>query len=318
MSELDPFVAALRARTERARVASVPTPDVVDVVDRALARDPDGVAPGLREVIDGEDSEPEVAAPELGAFTTALRGRTEAAARDRRLVALPRTPRPQGRTRGWPLLVAAAAAVVLVAGLSSLRGTSVMRAESEPSGSASERVAPGERAGHQAQRRDPPPTRPPSRRVVPEAEPVPVEAVVEDEVPDEPSEPDERVRKPRASLDELEAQAQAQWSSGDLAGAEKALRAVARRAGRARRAELAYADLFALSSQRGGPDARAKVWKEYLRKFPRGRFADDVRAGLCRREAAAGRAACWQRYLAAHPSGAHADEARKVTSTPSP
>lgn len=219
------------------------------------------------------------------------------------------------------MLVAAAAAVVLVAGLSSLRGTSLMRAESDPNGSASERVAPGERTDHEAERRAPLPTRAPSRRVAPEVEPRPAEAVIEDDAPDEPSpldEPDERVRKPRASLDDLEAQAQALWSGGDLAGAEKALRTVARRAGRARRAELAYADLFALTSQRGGPAARAKVWKEYLRKFPRGRFADDVRAGLCRREAAPGRVACWQRYLAAHPSGAHADEARKVTSTSSP
>ena len=212
------------------------------------------------------------------------------------------------------MLVAAAAAVVLVVGLSSLRGASLTRTESDSGGSASERVAPKERDDHEAKSRTPPPTRTPKAKSVPAREPAPepVEVAVPEDEPEQPE------RRPRASLDELEARAQALWSSGDLAGAEKALRAVVRRAGRARRAELAYADLFSLTSQRGGSDARAKVWKEYIRKFPSGRFADDVRAGLCRREPPAGREACWGRYLAAHPSGAHAAEARKVTSTASP
>lgn len=103
----------------------------------------------------------------------------------------------------------------------------------------------------------------------------------------------------------LEDEAQALWQRGELAAAEQKLREVLRVAGGSRRAELAYGDLFALVRQMHGADGQAALWREYLGKFPGGRFADDARAGLCQRTAAAERAACWREYLEEHPAGAH-------------
>jgi hypothetical protein len=116
-----------------------------------------------------------------------------------------------------------------------------------------------------------------------------------------------------AELDELEARAQGLWKAGDLTGAEKLLREVIRRARKGVRVELAYGDLFAIARQRGGASAQVAVWREYLRRSPDGRFADDVQAGLCRHAPSADVADCWADYLRARPKGAHAKEARKTS-----
>ena len=81
-----------------------------------------------------------------------------------------------------------------------------------------------------------------------------------------------------------------------------------------RAAEAAYGDLFALERRLGG-DA-VTLWRAYLRQFPRGRYADDARAGVCRREPAADRGQCWTEYLAAHPDGAHRREAEQASRAP--
>ena len=108
----------------------------------------------------------------------------------------------------------------------------------------------------------------------------------------------------------LEDEAQALWQRGELAAAEAKFREVLR-VGGARRAELAYGDLFALVRQMRGADGQATVWREYLGRFPGGRFADDARAGLCRR-ATSEQAACWREYLERHPDGAHRGQAAQV------
>lgn len=116
---------------------------------------------------------------------------------------------------------------------------------------------------------------------------------------------------PRASLEDLDAQAQALWRAGDLDGASKAFREIIKRAPRSKRAELAYGDLFSLTEQRGSQRELDRLWRDYLKRFPQGRYSDDTRARICRREATSKRAACWADYLRTHPSGAHVGEARK-------
>jgi hypothetical protein len=108
------------------------------------------------------------------------------------------------------------------------------------------------------------------------------------------------------TLDELDAAARAAWREGDRDTAQKLFRRVIERAGRGRLADLAYGDLLSLARQAKSPGREVALWREYLGKFPDGRFADDARAGLCRRTSDDdARRACWSAYLDASPDGAH-------------
>lgn len=89
-------------------------------------------------------------------------------------------------------------------------------------------------------------------------------------------------------------------------------RRLAKRAGSARLGDLAYGDLFTLARQTRSPRKEVELWREYLGHFPRGRFADDARAVLCRRAGAEAQARCWQRYLDDMPKGAHRTQAQRV------
>ena len=135
--------------------------------------------------------------------------------------------------------------------------------------------------------------RPRPKRTPKPATPEPVSAPAED---------------PLAALDR---EAQALWQQGRLRDAADKFAEIVQRAPGSRSAEAAYGDLFALENRLGG-DA-VSLWRAYLRQFPRGRYADDARAGVCRREPGAGRGACWSDYLVAHPDGAHRREAEQVT-----
>lgn len=128
-----------------------------------------------------------------------------------------------------------------------------------------------------------------------------------------------RAAKPRQKRDplaELDAQAQAKWRAGDLAGAENLLRKVIKKGRRGRRVQLAYGDLFTLVRQIHAGTSEEQLWREYLRTFPRGPHADDARAGLCRRAADADATSCWRDYLEHHPRGAHRRQAQKVVEQP--
>lgn len=107
----------------------------------------------------------------------------------------------------------------------------------------------------------------------------------------------------------LEDEAQQLWERGELAAAERKYREVVRLAGDGRRAELAYGDLFVLARQMRGADGQTSVWREYLERFPRGRFAEDARGGLCKRATGDERTACWRAYLTHHPDGTHREQA---------
>ena len=109
----------------------------------------------------------------------------------------------------------------------------------------------------------------------------------------------------------LAEQADQKWKAGDLAGARALLETIVRRGGRSSRVEMAYADLFVMAKQSGRKSQRRALFSAYLRKFPRGRFAEDARAGRCRLASAGERPACWSNYLVAHPKGVYAAEARE-------
>ncbi|MCA9693469.1 MAG: hypothetical protein KC636_27990 [Myxococcales bacterium] len=101
------------------------------------------------------------------------------------------------------------------------------------------------------------------------------------------------------------------WRAGDRARAREIFDDVARR-GPARYAQLAYGELSLLTRQLEGVAAQRALWRRYLERFPRGRFADDWSASLC--ETAPDRDAldCWRRHLAEYPGGAHAAKAREA------
>jgi hypothetical protein len=119
---------------------------------------------------------------------------------------------------------------------------------------------------------------------------------------------DER-RRTESPEPTLEEEAQRLWERGELAAAERKFRDVVRVAGDSQRAELAYGDLFVLARQLRGAGGPTSVWREYLERFPRGRFAEDARGGLCRRATGDERTACWRAYLSHHPDGTHRAQA---------
>lgn len=116
------------------------------------------------------------------------------------------------------------------------------------------------------------------------------------------------------SLDErierLDADARRSWSAGDLKAAEQRLRKLIRIGGKRARVELAYGDLFTLLRQRSATHDLQRAWRRYLSTFPRGRFAEDARAGLCHASSGARATVCWRDYLEHHPRGAHRREAK--------
>jgi hypothetical protein len=163
------------------------------------------------------------------------------------------------------------------------------------------------------------PRKSPDPEPTPEVEPEPA-STPEPAITPEPDlvEPVQKTSKrpPRETLADklrrLDAEAESAWQSGDVATAELRYREIIKLAPGSRAADLGYGDLFALSRQRSGPDAEEALWREYLAAFPRGRYADDARAGLCRRARADARGACWQQYLADFPNGVHRTQATRA------
>lgn len=308
MNDVATFALALRRRIEQRVHAHAPTCDVVDVIDRARALDEAAVHEALRDsaVVHAEDDVGEMPDAELAPFAAALAQRVHSLADARRLEPV---PEPRRHVK-WPWLSGAAMAVAAIAiaalwpSLDTHSITERLRSDLE----AAQRSVESEPTSGRAVERQPAPRQKPRSQTTeietPEIE-TPVDAPPDGAAP----------RRERTGLDEVEARAHAKWKAGNLADAEAALREVIRRSGRTRRAELAFADLFAVAHQRGGEPAQSRVWRAYLSRFPNGRFADDVRGGLCRRADATRRSACWTTYLEHHPHGAHAGQARKAVAT---
>ena len=121
-------------------------------------------------------------------------------------------------------------------------------------------------------------------------------------------------RKPstRERLRALDAEAQALWRAGDLDGAQAVFEQIVGKGGKSSLADVAYGDLLTLARQRGDHAREAELWRAYLRRFPKGRHADDASAGLCRRAQGDAAATCWQSYVDDFPKGTHRVTANKV------
>jgi hypothetical protein len=120
------------------------------------------------------------------------------------------------------------------------------------------------------------------------------------------------------SLRELDAEAQRLLREGDTPGAEKRFHEIIRRGKGTRYADLAYGDLFTIARRHHGPAREAELWRDYLKTYPRGRYADDATAGLCRRAPAELRSKCWSEYLEHFPSGTYKSRALAATRSESP
>lgn len=303
MTAIDPmaWLCADAARVIDRRIAChAPVPDLADV----FARMDRGPGVPMAAAIEDERADDHViplararalahAMPgALAPFAAALRTRIEDDLRERRLTAIPDLARPPTRLR----LVLAALATAIAAAL--LLSVVPLAAERDDQRDA---VTVDAAARSSAARIEARPWRAMASSIEPRRVARPRrDAPVAVRAPDPP-------RPPAPTLAALEASAEQRWRAGDLAGAEQALRRIVAR-DRGGRAELAYADLFALARQRGGRRAELALWREYLGRFARGRFADDARAGICRVE---GSTACWAAYLREHPRGSHRDEATR-------
>jgi len=154
----------------------------------------------------------------------------------------------------------------------------------------------------------------------PDSEATPLEATAETppELAPSPT-PRRRAKAPakapsrRDRLAALELEADAAWRAGKLDKAESAFRTIIAIDGRGSWGQSAYGELFTLQRQRGR--SSVALWKAYLKSFPRGRFADDARAGLCRRAGNDSKAACWTAYLEAMPRGSFRAQAQRELDT---
>ena len=244
--------------------------------------------------------------PELAEACDALRARIHGALKER-LAADPVPPRfAPRRVVAWVAFGVLAAAVLAFVMLGPGGRVWRQQASDDASSLASDERAHAPASGQASQRAEPvQPSAP--RRAVPRsipAEPLPVEPVPPDVLPDEPA-PTEVVeprpaRPHRVPIDErletLDERAQQRWAAGDRAGARKDFRTIVRIGGRRKQVELAYAELFALARQ--GGRSLPPLWREYLRRFPKGRYAAEASAGLCRAAATDERAACWDAHRA--------------------
>lgn len=225
--------------------------------------------------------------------------------------------------RMWATVLALAAAVVLVAGgvLSAVQlsegDAGVDRPEAALHG---ERASAGEqeavivdeqpepkRRGHEDEGEDEGEDEAP---VPDEVEDVEIELDAEIPADTQPKQRRRPKADPKPSLEEVDAAARAAWRGGDRAEARRLYGEVVRRGGKRNLAEMAYGDLMAIARQTGARGEEAKLWRAYLAKFPKGAFADDARAGLCRRASDGAAQTCWTRYLADFPSGSHTKAAK--------
>lgn len=306
-------------------------PDFAATVALAHARDPEGIpsawvreVEALAPVVDlrGRDSgEAEIDDRRLDALIGEARQLIEQDVAARRLAAIPPLPRaaplPHSRAR-WliPLIAIAAVSTGLALAVPRMldrlasthgEGAPSHQSEFQEREPVNERTLPSQAAT--------------STAITGEAEVRSVEPMPVDPIPIEPPitasdaakvEPEPSASKPSLAdrIARLDDEAQRMWAEGDLEGASEAFQAIVELAGRGRHADLAYGDLFTLAHQRGDQDTEEKLWREYLERFPKGRFADDARAGSCRRSKEP--RACWSDYLDDFPTGVHRPAAERA------
>lgn len=234
---------------------------------------------------------------------------------------VPAEPEPPPPRRVWGYVLAAAAVLLIVgAGVLQAGRWRLVRDDASPSEAPFQREAPSPERSHELSPHSPEPELAPSPESMPaKPESEPGSAPAEQESAEQESAAVADARRAsrarstkRLTLEELDAAAHAAWRAGDLPKAERLFRALAKRAGKDRLGDLAYGDLFTLARQTKSPRKEVALWREYLRRFPRGRFADDARAGLCRRAEGDAQLECWRRYLGDMPRGSHRAQAQRA------
>lgn len=308
-------------------------PDFADVVLRAHELDPRRVDARAVEEVEqwGElvplrPSAPSREEPQLESWVEDTRRSVEARVQARRLAPIPSLRSAASRRGRWGALAAAAAVVLLGWGAWSW-GPQLGHEAAE--GERSQAVLTVDDTGSAPARAVQTTSRPAkgsarSNRREPQAlepEALPEEVLVEPSTRTVEAKEDEQPRPSmgRRSRDErlraLAEDARQAWGAGDLARAESLLRRIVDAGGRTRHAELAFGDLFNLAHARGATGRAPRLWKAYLRRFPRGRYADDARAGLCRSAPEERQPACWHDYLEDFPRGSYRREAAQWVQT---
>lgn len=312
----------------------------------------DAIAPGLADVVmRARRFAPQRLDDELVAEATALDelddARTEAAGRFGSLQtfladarahaeevaahAVPDAAAPAPVRRGSSrrlavALVALAAVAILVPVMGWVVSARVLDPAAEPAySSASDRMARDDDP-QEATTIEPQPEPAPRLRTVaipetptPAPDPEPIE--IEDAIDDAP--PAERATSPRGKpaapgpgkaerLRTLDAEARAAWSAGDLPVAEAKFSELVRIGGRSSLVDIAYGDLFSVLRQRGHSGDLPRHWRRYVARFPRGRYVDEARAGLCRAAAPSEEIDCWRAYLRDRPDGTYRQHARDI------
>jgi hypothetical protein len=345
---MDAFVADVILGVDRELDSDMPAPDLMAVLDLAQRLDPQSVpdgwireAAGLTPVIHLREGrklrqlQDDAGMDEIVSDVRAAMDHTigvELARRvgeDRPTTGVPAdslTPARTSSRRGW-VLGLAAAALLMVGGASLLTARLAQRQEdARPLAAASEHpsTAPkGELETRDAGLETATRPLPESLEEHEDHEEDPLDPANEE--PNEAPDEDDGVT-PRAStarthaptktrtqrLTELDAEAHAAWKAGDLALARTKFETIVQIGGRHRLADLAYGDLFTLARAGGHDRLEARLWKAYLGRFPRGRFSDDARAGLCRQASTSEQVRCWERYLRDMPKGSYRAQAEQA------
>ena len=316
-------------------------PDFAAVVEEAHARDPQRVSRAARDealslapvVVLGAESSQRMSLRGQAEFAALLsEARSEIAAdaalqRPRAWPALPVQKASHSRTRRWLWATAAAAAAILAL------ASPILATRYETAYNAASQAPWWQHAGGSAgvaPFREPVEIETPTPRSRPQrpTDPEPIAEPIAEPAPSSPASlPVSKTRKSAPAstataetlsdqLRRLGGEAEAAWQSGDYSGAERLHRQVITLAPGSRAADLSYGDLFTLARQRSGPAQEQALWHEYLAAFPHGRYADDARAGLCRRSEADERSACWQQYLHDFPAGVHRPQAQRALAEP--
>jgi hypothetical protein len=342
--ELDDFLADVVDGVEYDLDEDGAAPDLAAVVALAHAIDPSRVsATAMQEV---ESYAPVVALEtgrrfretrddlDMNALVQQVRAQVDQeVARELSQPAAAVADEPAPARRYWWVGVLVAAALVLGIGIGTVQATRLFEASSETDQSEalhSDRAEEDET--RTAVHREPVEVEPEPAREPVAVEPAPAPSVP---VPSlEEPEPIASTQRPRSkrrakevapveeTLDEklarLDREAAAAWRGGQLQRAEALLGEIVRLDKQGKLAGIAYGDLFTLANQRKDKAREMTLWKAYLKRFPRGRFADDARAGLCRAADGQARVECWTAYLADMPRGSYREQGLREVGRKSP
>lgn len=288
----------LRQRVDAALHAASIRPDVDAVVRRARE-----LEPGLRtprpfaDDVDDPTLDPDAT---LQPFVDALRRRLDAQLVERSLRSLP-SPVARQQRRHWFVLgaIATAAAAAGLLALPPIRAVLAVDGDEAAGSIAVDQAARAPdreveprrgkpRDADERVARDPAHARAPeprADRVVDRgAGDLEARAHVEGDASTTPGDDDAPSAEAARGVDEAiagaERRARLARERGDAKAAAAAYRQIVRVGGRRRSVELAYGELFALARQQGADPG--PLWRAYLRRFPRGLYAQDAEAGLCR------------------------------------